>query len=89
MTKILDVDHSSANARNAPKPSSNDPDRLMTPLDTAGLLGVSERCLENWRLRGGPIPYVRISSRCVRYQRKIVLDFIASRTSRSTSDEVA
>lgn len=42
-------------------------DRLIREEEAAEMLGVSVRTLQAWRYRGGGPPYVRISSRCVRY----------------------
>jgi len=60
-------------------------DRLLTQADVAELLGVTERCIEGWRVRGGGPRYVRCG-RLARYRREDVERWIASRTATSTSD---
>ena len=68
-------------------PYDFDPETLLTPRQAAALLGISVRCLENWRHRGGGPQFVRISSRCTRYRRGTIRDFIAARTFASTAEE--
>ena len=85
-------DHSNISNRraleNGPagRPIPRDPDALLLPSETGFLIGVKERTLEAKRLRGGGPPFIRISRRCVRYRRQDVLDWIAERRRRSTSD---
>ena len=64
-------------------------DRLFTAAETARFLNVSERCLENWRVRGGGPKYLRLSRRCVRYRRRAMWDFLDERAADSTSGERA
>ena len=64
-------------------------DRLFTAAETARFLNVSERCLENWRVRGGGPKYLRLSRRCVRYRRRAIWDFLDERGADNTSGERA
>ncbi len=64
----------------------NDPDILLPTADAAGLLSVSERTLESFRLRGGGPPFILIGRRAVRYRRGDLLAWIDSRRRVSTSD---
>ena len=50
----------------------------MTEKDVAGLICITTRALQNWRLRGGGPEYVKIG-RSVRYQRSDVMKFIEER----------
>ena len=50
----------------------------MTEKDVAGLICITPRALQNWRLRGGGPEYVKIG-RSVRYQRRDVMKFIEER----------
>lgn len=54
------------------------PNQLMTEKDVAGLICITPRALQNWRLRGGGPEYVKIG-RSVRYQRRDVMKFIEER----------
>ena len=52
----------------------------------AGFLGVTDRTLQKWRRTGGGPPFVRVSSRCVRYRRIDGRGFSEDRLRSSTSD---
>jgi excisionase family DNA binding protein len=55
-------------------------DNLLTPSETAAILGVSVGTLQIWRTtRRYPLPYVK-SGRLVRYRAEAVQAFIESRT---------
>ena len=62
-------------------------DQLVNERETAAFLDVTDRALQNWRLRGGGPPFVRISSRAVRYRRRDVIEWVNDRIVRSTSEE--
>lgn len=68
---------------------ASDPDALLSPAKAAALLGASIRTLEGWRVRGGGPPYIRISSRMLRYRRGDLIQFIESRRLKSTSEYCA
>ena len=59
---------------------------LLTQGQVACLVGVSEKAMEGWRYKGGGPPYIRISSRCIRYRRADLEAWLDSRTRISTSD---
>ena len=59
---------------------------LMNEKEAAELLGFAVRTLQTWRSRGGGPPFIRVSSRCVRYRREDLLAWIAERRRLSTSD---
>jgi predicted DNA-binding transcriptional regulator AlpA len=61
-------------------------DQLVTEKEAARFLGYSVRALQNWRLRGGGPPYVKVSSRSVRYRRGDLRDWAFARLRTSTSD---
>ena len=60
------------------------PEQLMTEKDVAGLICITQRALQNWRLRGGGPEYVKIG-RSVRYQRRDVMKFIEDRKRKHTA----
>ena len=63
------------------------PDSLLRQEEAAALIGVTARALEGWRYRGGGPKFVRISSRCVRYRRSDLMDWIENRIRASTSED--
>lgn len=69
--------------------SARDPDyldRLITENDAAPFLGHSVRTLQKWRVKGGGPPFVRISSRSIRYTRRELMRWAHARLCRRTSD---
>jgi len=62
------------------------PRLLVSQRDAAAMLGVSPRTLELWRQCGDGPPYVRISSRCVRYRIADLEAWAAERVRTSTAD---
>ena len=63
-----------------------DPDALLPEGAAATLLGVTPRCLQAWRQRGGGPAFVSISSRCVRYRRRDLVAWAEARLRTNTSD---
>lgn len=60
---------------------------LLDEREAARALGVSQRVLQDWRRTGRQLlPYVRISSRCIRYRLSDLEKFAAERLRMSTSD---
>jgi predicted site-specific integrase-resolvase len=59
---------------------------LLTEAEAADALGLKPRTLQEWRRRGDGVPFVRVSSRCVRYDLREIERYIAARTCTSTSD---
>jgi predicted DNA-binding transcriptional regulator AlpA len=64
-------------------------DELLTTPATAEWLGVSTQWLEIGRSKGYGPPFVRLSTRRVRYHRAGVLAWLASRTHASTAEYAA
>jgi predicted DNA-binding transcriptional regulator AlpA len=79
-------DHPGQSARTERLESGDNPDSLIRQDQAALMLGVSNRCLENWRYRGGGPSWIRISARCIRYRRSDLVRFIEARVQTSTSD---
>ena len=65
---------------------SRDPDALLTEQQASALLGITARALQKWRSKGSGPSFVRISSRCIRYRRRDIVDWAAERLKRSTSE---
>ena len=59
---------------------------LLDTKKTAQLLGLSPKTLMNYRCIGGGPPFIRITVRCIRYRKKDLLDWLASREKKSTSE---
>ncbi|MBI3247312.1 MAG: helix-turn-helix domain-containing protein [Deltaproteobacteria bacterium] len=66
-----------------------DPDSLLSEAQASELLGVTPRCLQAWRQRGGGPQFVRVSSRCVRYRRRDLIAWAQARLRSSTSEHAA
>jgi predicted DNA-binding transcriptional regulator AlpA len=61
------------------------PDDLLPTPTTAAWLGVSDQWLEIGRSKGYGPPFVRLSTRRVRYRRADILTWLKERTHRSTA----
>ena len=59
---------------------------LLRERDAARFLNFNVRTLQMWRVRGGGPPFVRVSSRAVRYRLQDLEGWIEERLRRSTSD---
>jgi hypothetical protein len=68
-------------------PSDLPRDELMDEAETAHECHVSRRSLQRYRREGGGPPYVRIGKRRIAYRRKMVREYLDSRTFTSTSAE--
>ena len=79
--------NNSQSARTGALESGDDPDSLIRQDEAVLLLGVSNRCLENWRYRGGGPSWIRISARCIRYRRSDLIQFIDERVKTNTSED--
>ena len=65
----------------------SDPDALLFPGEAAYLLGQSKRTLDEWRISGGGPDFLRLGRvRSVRYRRRDLVEWMATRRRRSTSD---
>jgi hypothetical protein len=58
--------------------------RMLTPKETANILGVREHLLAKWRSMGGGPRYAKFG-RNVRYPQDNLLDWVAARTVTNTS----
>lgn len=53
---------------------------LLTPAEAGARLGLAVQTLSNWRSTGeGPLPWVELSPRCIRYRPEDIADFIEKR----------
>jgi len=59
---------------------------LLTTTQAANQLAVSPRTMEDWRLRGGGPPFVKLGSRCVRYRMEDLEQFIADASCNNTGE---
>ena len=66
-------------------PLNADPDSLLNEEGAARLLGVSIRFLQKHRSTGDGPPFVKLSSRCIRYRRRDLRDWSESRIKTSTA----
>ncbi len=67
---------------------STSTEELLTARQAARVLGVVPRTLKAWRKDGRELPFVRLSSRAIRYRRSDLEDFITRKTiGRSNGDE--
>ena len=69
-----------------PEETNDLPERLLTELDVAGLLNVSVRTLQGWRLRGGGPRFIKLSPGMVRYRRCDLNEFLERRRCASTTE---
>ena len=58
---------------------------LLNEHQASKLFGLTPRWFQKKRLEGGGPPFIRISSRCIRYQKKSLLDWAESYLVTSTS----
>ena len=80
--------HEASDAADAAGPS-NDPDywhTLINEREAGDFLGLSDRAMQKMRQTGGGPPFVRISSRCLRYRRIDLRTWADARMRKSTSD---
>lgn len=68
------------------RPLSLDPDALVPEQFAADFLGVTPRALQKWRMTGAGPRFVRISSRCVRYRRRDLVEWAQAHLKTSTSE---
>ncbi len=64
----------------------HDPASLLTEADAAELLKFTPRFLQARRMLGNGPPFVRISSRAIRYRRSDLVAWIEARVRTSTAD---
>jgi hypothetical protein len=63
--------------------SEGDPDDLLSSRQLALWLGVTEQWVEAGRLKGYGPPFVKLSSKLIRYRRDDILKWLRSRTQRA------
>ena len=78
--------HPSQKVRTRGLESGDDPASLVRQEEVALILGVTPRCLENWRHRGRGPKFIRVSARCIRYRISDLTQWIEERVRTSTSD---
>jgi hypothetical protein len=59
---------------------------LLNERRAAATLGVEPRTMQEWRCKGGGPPFIRVSSRCVRYRLSDLEQWVAERRATSTAD---
>jgi hypothetical protein len=59
--------------------------KLLTPNQVATALGVTERTLERWRMRGGGPPYVSLTRRTVHYSKQPLAALVSARVKENTA----
>ena len=64
---------------------SDHPDRLVNEKEAAGLLGMSVRTLQNWRVRGGGPKFAKLNG-AVRYRVRHLNELIDQNTVSNTSE---
>jgi predicted DNA-binding transcriptional regulator AlpA len=64
-----------------------DSDILLNTRQAAKLISVSDRMLEGMRSRGGGPTYVEVSAKCIRYRYSDLVEWIESRTKKSTNQK--
>ncbi len=79
-TSVPDSSPDSADA------TRHDPDALVSEQSAAEFLSVTPGALQKWRMTGNGPQFVRISSRCVRYQRRDLVEWARARVKSSTAE---
>ncbi len=59
---------------------------LLTPAAAAEYLGVSEKAMENWRGTGSGPTFIKLSPKCIRYNRDDLDAHIWANRKRSTAE---
>lgn len=60
---------------------------LVNEREAADMLGLTPRTLQAWRQQGEGPPYVRVSSRCIRYRIADLEDWAEGLLQNSTSED--
>jgi hypothetical protein len=68
-------------------PIPEDSEALMGEVAAAAFNDVTPRAMQNFRLTGEGPRFVRISSRCIKYRKKDLIEWQESKLRTSTSDE--
>jgi predicted DNA-binding transcriptional regulator AlpA len=64
-----------------------DRDAFINERSAAEFLGVSQKALQVWRVRGEGPRFARISARAIRYRRSDLIEWMQSKMKNSTSDQ--
>ena len=62
------------------------PQAMLTTTQAAGVLGLSPRTLEQFRVKGGGPEYFALGKRAIRYRRYVLENWLDARRRVSTSD---
>jgi predicted DNA-binding transcriptional regulator AlpA len=54
-------------------------DRLVSEAETAALLGIAPRTLQEWRRKGAGPAFIRLTGRSIRYRQADVLAWVTAR----------
>ncbi len=68
-------------------PFPADGDALLNEEQAAAFIGVTRRAMQAWRISGKGPKYVRISARCIRYQKPSLIEWGKTLTQTSTSQD--
>ena len=63
-------------------------EKLFSERQAAAILGVTPRCLQNWRTQGGGPSYIRVGHRTVRYAPEDLTLWLERRKFENTAQEV-
>lgn len=64
-------------------------DEAVDTAEASRILGLPACTLNTWRSRGGGPPYVKLGRRSIRYQRRVLFQWMAARERRNTADSGA
>jgi phage terminase Nu1 subunit (DNA packaging protein) len=62
-------------------------EQAVTTGEASRMTGVAVATLETWRSRGGGPPFLKLGRRNVRYQRRVLLAWMAEHERRNTADQ--
>ena len=68
-------------------PFPSDDHALLNEEQAAAFIGVTRRAMQAWRISGKGPKYVRISARCIRYQKPSLIEWGKTLTQTSTSQD--
>ena len=69
--------------------ATSPPKILLDEREAANSYGLTPRCFQAWRARGGGPPFVKVSSRCIRYRVSDLEEWAQNRLRMSTADQGA
>lgn len=62
-------------------------EQVVTTGEASSMTGVAVATLETWRSHGGGPPFLKLGRRNVRYQRRVLLAWMAEHERRNTADQ--